>query len=40
MVGGHNKGGYSRAAEIFQNVEAMRAKELALKEKEATSKAR
>ena len=40
MEGSHNKGGYSRAAEIFRNVEAMRAKELAAKEKEATSKAR
>ena len=34
------KNGYSRAAEIFRNVEAMRAKELAAKDKEATSKAR
>ena len=34
------RNGYSRAAEIFRNVEAMRAKELAAKEKEANSKAR
>jgi len=36
----HPKQGYSRAAEIFRNVEAMRAKELAAKEKETTSKAK
>ena len=34
------RNGYSRAAEIFRNVEVMRAKKLAAKEKESTSKAR
>lgn len=44
IEGSHNKQGYSRAEEIFRNVEAMRAKErakeLAAKEKEAASKGR
>jgi hypothetical protein len=38
IVGTHPKNGYSRGAEIFRNVEAMRAKEAAAKEKEAKAK--
>jgi len=38
IVAGHPKNGYSRGAEIFRNVEAMRAKEAAAKEKEAKEK--
>src|ERR1700737_2442286 len=40
MEGSQSKNGYSRGAEIFRNVEAMRAKEAAAKEKEAVSEAR
>ena len=40
MVGSHPNHGHSRGAEIFRNVEAMRAKEAAAKEKEAATKAR
>ena len=38
MEGSQPKNGYSRGAEIFRNVEAMRAKEAATKEKEAKEK--
>jgi len=38
MVGSHPNLGYSRGAEIFRNVEAMRAKEAAAKEKDAKEK--
>src|ERR1700737_2670319 len=38
MVGSHPNLGYSRGAEIFRNVEAMRAKEAATKEKEKDAK--
>jgi hypothetical protein len=40
MEGSHNKHGYSRGPEIFQNIAAMRAKEAAAKEKDAVSKSR
>ena len=38
MVGSHPNLGYSHGAEIFRNVEAMRAKEAAAKEKEIDAK--
>src|SRR5450631_836216 len=38
MEGGRPNLGYSRGAEIFRNVEAMRAKEAAAKEKDAKEK--
>ena len=38
MEGSQPKNGYSHGAEIFRNVEAMRAKEAAAKEKDAKEK--
>src|ERR1700738_3458394 len=38
MIGSHPNLGYSRGAEIFKNVEAMRAKEKDAKEKDAKEK--